>query len=143
MINCIFFNRRCCRATAYFFAANVMQIRAILSSVTLAVVIIVVAVPRPANDDRAVSGLNMKNPKDNILIRKIDGAETAGVSYPVFDKTSTITKGALRVVSFTSPETITGRRIYAGSAPEMLLINICSNANAIALVQTDISGDRW
>ena len=142
MINCIFFNPTLLPgATAYFSAANVMQIlRDLVSSVTLAVVIIVVAVPEGLPMMIAlVSGLNMKKLlKDNILIRKIDGAETAGSLNILFsDKTGTITKGALQVVSFTSPE---GNDYQSfESIPEqlreMLLINICGNTNAIALVQ--------
>ena len=81
MINCIFFNPTLLPgATTYFSMENIMQIlRDLVSSVTLAVVIIVVAVPEGLPMMIAlVSGLNMKKLlKDNILIRKIDGAETA------------------------------------------------------------------
>lgn len=141
MINCIFFNPVLLPgAEAYFSMANVMQILSdLVASITLAVVIIVVAVPEGLPMMIAlVSGLNMKKLlKDNILIRKIDGAETAGSLNILFsDKTGTITKGALQVVDFISPE---GKDYQSfESVPEklreMLLINICGNTNAVALV---------
>lgn len=74
MINCIFFNPTLLPgATTYFSMENIMQIlRDLVSSVTLAVVIIVVAVPEGLPMMIAlVSGLNMKKLlKDNILILK-------------------------------------------------------------------------
>ncbi|MCI8539585.1 MAG: calcium-translocating P-type ATPase, PMCA-type [Oscillospiraceae bacterium] len=141
MINCAFLNPTLLPgAASYFSGDNLMQIlRDLVSSVTLAVVIIVVAVPEGLPMMIAlVSGLNMKKLlKDNILIREIDGAETAGSLNILFsDKTGTITRGALQVVDFISPED----RDYQSfqSIPEqlreMLLINICGNTNAIALV---------
>lgn len=141
LINCAFINPTLAAgASSYFSMANIMQIlRDLVSSVTLAVVIIVVAVPEGLPMMIAlVSGLNMKKLlRDNILIRKIDGAETAGSLNILFsDKTGTITKGALQVASFVSPE---GKEYRAfGEIPkllrELLLINICGNTNAVALV---------
>lgn len=88
-------------ANAYFSMANFPQIFAdLVQALILAIVIIVVAVPEGLPMMIAlVSGLNMKKLlKDNILIRKIDGAETAGSLNLLFsDKTGTITKGALQV----------------------------------------------
>lgn len=140
-INCAFFTPTLINgAASYFSGANVMQIlRDLVSSVTLAVVIIVVAVPEGLPMMIAlVSGLNMKKLlKDNILIREIDGAETAGSLNILFsDKTGTITKGALQVVDFISPQGKEFQRFDAIPAPlrEMLLINICGNTNAVALV---------
>ena len=141
MVNCIFFNPTLLPgAPAYFSVENIMQIlRDLVSSITLAVVIIVVAVPEGLPMMIAlVSGLNMKKLlKDNILIRKIDGAETAGSLNILFsDKTGTITKGALQVVDFISPEGKDYQSFASIPDPlrEMLLINICGNTNAIALV---------
>lgn len=145
MINCIFFNPTLLPgALTYFSAENLMQIlRDLVSSVTLAVVIIVVAVPEGLPMMIAlVSGLNMKKLlKDNILIRKIDGAETAGSLNLLFsDKTGTITKGALQVVDFISAEDKEYQDF--GAIPpqlrEMLLINICGNTNAISLVNNGV-----
>lgn len=141
MVNCMFINPTLMPgALSYFSAENVLQIlRDVVSSVTLAVVVIVVAVPEGLPMMIAlVSGLNMKKLlKDNILIRKIDGAETAGSLNILFsDKTGTITKGALQVVDFVTPQ----NKDYQSfeSIPEklreMLLINICGNTNAIAII---------
>ncbi|MDR1218617.1 MAG: calcium-translocating P-type ATPase, PMCA-type [Treponema sp.] len=69
----------------------------------LAVIIIVMAVPEGLPLMIAiVSALNMgKMLKDNVLVRKIAGIETAGSLNVLFsDKTGTITKGKLEVVSF-------------------------------------------
>lgn len=141
MLNCVFFTPTLLPgAASYFSGANLMQIlRDLVSSITLAVVIIVVAVPEGLPMMVAlVSGLNMKKLlKDNILIREIDGAETAGSLNILFsDKTGTITKGALQVTSFISPEDkeYTDYTAIPQKLQEMLLINICGNTNAIALV---------
>ncbi len=143
MINCIFFDPTLMPgAVTYLSMANLMQIlRDLVSSITLAVVIIVVAVPEGLPMMIAlVSGLNMKKLlKDNILIRKIDGAETAGSLNILFsDKTGTITKGALQVVDFISPEGADYQSFQSipDQLREMLLINICGNTNAIALVNS-------
>lgn len=141
MINCIFFNPTLLPgAQTYLSMDNLMQIISdLVSSVTLAVVIIVVAVPEGLPMMIAlVSGLNMKKLlKDNILIRKIDGAETAGSLNILFsDKTGTITKGALQVVDFITPESKSYQRFDAipDKLREMLLINICGNTNTVAIV---------
>ncbi len=75
----------------------------ILDAVILAVIIIVMAVPEGLPLMIAiVSAQNMgKMLKDNVLVRKINGIETAGSLNILFsDKTGTITKGKLEVVSF-------------------------------------------
>lgn len=72
-------------------------------AVMLAVIIIVMAVPEGLPLMIAlVSALNMgKMLKDNVLVRKIVGIETAGSLNILFsDKTGTITKGKLEVVKF-------------------------------------------
>ncbi|WP_242844324.1 calcium-translocating P-type ATPase, PMCA-type [Candidatus Soleaferrea massiliensis] len=150
MINCMFLNPSIApEATTYFSMANWQEIvMDVVHSVTLAIVIIVVAVPEGLPMMIAlVSGLNMKKLlKDNILIRKIDGAETAGSLNILYsDKTGTITKGQLQVVSFYSSED----REYGdyGSIPdklrEMLLISIKGNTNAVCIENSgklEISG---
>lgn len=144
MINCMFINPTLAEgAVTYFSSANVVQIlKDLVESVTLAIIVIVVAVPEGLPMMVAlVSGLNMKKLlKDNILIRKIDGAETAGSLNILFsDKTGTITKGALQVGNFYSAED----REYGSfdSIPdklrEMVLINICGNTNAVCIVNND------
>ena len=75
----------------------------LVEAVMLAVIIIVVAVPEGLPLMIAiVSAQNMgKMLKDNILVRKISGIETAGSLNLLFsDKTGTITKGQLEAVAF-------------------------------------------
>ncbi len=74
-----------------------------VNAVILAVIIIVMAVPEGLPLMIAiVSALNMgKMLKDNVLVRKISGIETAGSLNILFsDKTGTITKGKLEAVVF-------------------------------------------
>jgi calcium-translocating P-type ATPase len=74
-----------------------------LHAVTLAVTVIVVAVPEglPMMITLVLS-MNMKRMlKDNILVRKLLGIETSGSINILFtDKTGTLTKGKLQVVNF-------------------------------------------
>ncbi|MBQ4396405.1 MAG: calcium-translocating P-type ATPase, PMCA-type [Clostridia bacterium] len=75
----------------------------IVNAVMFAVIIIVMAVPEGLPLMVAlVSAMNMnKMLKDNVLVRKIVGIETAGSLNILFsDKTGTITKGKLEVVTF-------------------------------------------
>ena len=75
----------------------------LVEAVMLAVIIIVMAVPEglPLMIS-IVSAQNMgKMLKDNVLVRKLSGIETAGSLNLLFsDKTGTITKGLLEVVTF-------------------------------------------
>ena len=78
----------------------------LLNAVTVAVTIIVCAVPEglPMLTSILLSFQSMKMAKDNVLVRKINGLETAGSLSLLFsDKTGTITEGRLSVV-----ELITG-----------------------------------
>lgn len=88
--------------SAYF--SNWMGvINDLVQAVMLAVIIIVMAVPEGLPLMIAlVSALNMsKMLKDNVLVRKIVGIETAGSLNILFsDKTGTITKGKLEAVTF-------------------------------------------
>ncbi|MDR0374597.1 MAG: calcium-translocating P-type ATPase, PMCA-type [Treponema sp.] len=75
----------------------------LIQAFMLAVIIIVMAVPEGLPLMIAiVSALNMgKMLKDNVLVRKIAGIETAGsLNFLFSDKTGTITKGKLEAVSF-------------------------------------------
>lgn len=87
-----------------YFAGGFANILAdFLDAVILAVIIIVMAVPEGLPLMIAlVSAMNMgKMLKDNVLVRKINGIETAGSLNILFsDKTGTITKGKLEVVTF-------------------------------------------
>ena len=90
-------------------------IRLIMDAVTVAVTIIVCAVPEglPMLTSILLSFQSLKMAKDNVLVRKINGLETAGsLSILYSDKTGTITEGRLSVVELS---TGTGR-IFEGSA---------------------------
>ena len=76
-------------------------IRLIMDAVTVAVTIIVCAVPEglPLLTSILLSLQSLKMAKDNVLVRKINGLETAGsLSLLYTDKTGTITEGRLSVV---------------------------------------------
>ena len=78
-------------------------VNSLVEAVMLAVIIIVMAVPEGLPLMIAiVSAQNMgKMLSDNVLVRKISGIETAGSLNLLFsDKTGTITKGLLEVVTF-------------------------------------------
>ncbi len=86
------------------YLANTTQVVSdLVQAIILAVIIIVMAVPEGLPLMIAiVSSLNMKKMlKDNVLVRTLMGIETAGSLNILFtDKTGTITKGKLEVVSF-------------------------------------------
>ena len=74
-----------------------------VQALILAVIIIVMAVPEGLPLMIAiVSSLNMRKMlNDHVLVRKLNGIETAGSLNLLFtDKTGTITKGQLEVVDF-------------------------------------------
>lgn len=76
-------------------------IRLIMDAVTVAVTIIVCAVPEglPMLTSILLSFQSLKMAKDNVLVRKINGLESAGSLSILFsDKTGTITEGRLSVV---------------------------------------------
>ncbi len=75
----------------------------ILYALTLCVTIIVVAVPEglPMMITLVLSSNMKRMLKDNVLVRKLTGIETAGSLNILFsDKTGTITKGKLEVINF-------------------------------------------
>ena len=79
----------------------------LIYSLTLSVTIIVVAVPEglPMMITLVLSSNMKKMLKDNVLVRKLVGIETTGSLNILFtDKTGTLTKGKLEVISFTSGE---------------------------------------
>ncbi|WDV45602.1 calcium-translocating P-type ATPase, PMCA-type [Clostridiaceae bacterium M8S5] len=86
----------------YFASGNLgTAVSDVVTAIILAIIIIVVAVPEGLPMMIAmVLSLNMKKLlKDNILVRKLIGIETAGSLNILFsDKTGTITKGLLEVV---------------------------------------------
>lgn len=88
----------------YFSAAHMDRLIAdLVKAAVLAVIIVVVAVPEGLPlMTMLVLSLNMKKLlKDNVLVRKLIGIETAGSLNVLYtDKTGTITKGHLEVVNF-------------------------------------------
>ena len=78
-------------------------VKFVMNAITVAVTIIVCAVPEglPMLTSILLSFQSMKMAKDNVLVRKINGLETAGSLSLLFsDKTGTITEGKLSVVEF-------------------------------------------
>lgn len=86
-----------------YFANMTAVLQDVVQAVILAIIIIVMAVPEGLPLMIAiVSSLNMRKMlRDNVLVRKLVGIETAGSLNLLFtDKTGTITKGKLEVVRF-------------------------------------------
>ncbi|MBR2571033.1 MAG: calcium-translocating P-type ATPase, PMCA-type [Clostridia bacterium] len=100
-------------------------IRLIMDAVTVAVTIIVCAVPEglPMLTSILLSFQSLRMAKDNVLVRKINGLETAGSLSILFsDKTGTITEGRLSVV-----EMATGNvRVYdaLSKMPPVLSVDV-------------------
>ena len=82
-----------------------------------------------------VSALNMgKMLKDNVLVRKIAGIETAGSLNIIFsDKTGTITKGQLEAVTFISGngQEYKSREQVVGELGKLLSVSIHHNTSAV------------
>ena len=75
----------------------------ILHALTLSVTIIVVAVPEglPMMITLVLSSNMKRMLKNNVLVRKLVGIETAGSLNILFtDKTGTLTKGKLEVIAY-------------------------------------------
>lgn len=86
-----------------YFADTAQVVSDIVSSVIIGIIVIVVAVPEGLPLMIAiVCSLNMKKMlKDNVLVRRLIGIETAGGLNILFtDKTGTITEGKLKVEKF-------------------------------------------
>lgn len=89
--------------SAYFSLGAVEVVKDIVEAVSLAVVIIVCAVPEglPLMISLVLMQNTSKMLEHNVLVRKAEGIETAGSLNILFsDKTGTITKGKLEVVEF-------------------------------------------
>lgn len=110
----------------------------LVSAIILAVIIIVMAVPEGLPMMIAmVLAQNMKKMlKDNVLVRKLVGIETAGSLNILFsDKTGTITKGQLEVVTF-----VTGNNNEISSYKEISnkikeKLNVCVKSTSLAVVE--------
>ena len=79
----------------------------LIYALTLTVTIIIVAVPEglPMMITLVLSSNMKRMLKDNVLVRKPTGIETSGnIEYLITDKTGTLTKGELEVISFVSSD---------------------------------------
>lgn len=108
----------------------------LIQALMLAVIIIVMAVPEGLPLMIAiVSAQNMgKMLKDNVLVRKIAGIETAGSLNILFsDKTGTITKGQLEAVTFVSGNGQEYRSYeqVVGELGRLLSVSIHNNTGAM------------
>ncbi|GHV52653.1 calcium-translocating P-type ATPase, PMCA-type [Synergistales bacterium] len=108
----------------------------VIQALMLAVIIIVMAVPEGLPLMIAiVSALNMgKMLKDNVLVRKTAGIETAGSLNILFsDKTGTITKGQLEAVVFLDGggKEYKSHEQVTGELGKLLSLSIRHNTNAM------------
>ncbi len=95
---------------SYFSLGAATIIQDIVEAVSLAVVIIVCAVPEglPLMISLVLMQNTSKMLDHNVLVRKAEGIETAGSLNILFsDKTGTITKGSLEVVEFFTADGVT------------------------------------
>ena len=107
-----------------------------ITAVELAVVIMVMAIPEGLPLMIAiVSAQNMgKMLKDNVLVRKVEGIETAGSINLLFsDKTGTITKGNLEAVLFVDGKGNEYKEAdnVIGGLGKLLSLSIRNNTNAV------------
>lgn len=108
----------------------------ILSALTLAVSITVVAVPEglPMMITVVLSSNMKKMAKDNVLVRKLVGIETSGnVNLLFTDKTGTLTKGDLRLKEYIIADGKSYTQVALQNAPKIkeylaLCANYCTNA---------------
>ena len=87
---------------SYIFISG-LSIESVISALTLSVTIIIVCVPEglPMMVTLVLSSNMKRMLKDNILVRKLVGIETSGCVNILFtDKTGTLTKGELEVISY-------------------------------------------
>ena len=132
-------------AVAAFCSADPMGVlNIIVEAIMLAVIIIVMAVPEGLPLMIAiVSAQNMgKMLKDNVLVRKISGIETAGSLNLLFsDKTGTITKGQLEVVTFLDGTAKFTEKFEELSKQKQELVSVSiRNNNGAVISGSDIVG---
>lgn len=119
-------------------------IRLVMDAVTVAVTIIVCAVPEglPMLTSILLSFQSLKMAKDNVLVRKINGLETAGSLSILFsDKTGTITEGRLSVVELANGDLQTYEK-FAELNPALAadLLNGIGVNNSAAVSEGNIIG---
>ncbi len=121
-------------------------IRLIMDAITVAVTIIVCAVPEglPMLTSILLSFQSLRMAKDNVLVRKINGLETAGSLSILFsDKTGTITEGHLSVAEMAVGSGSVFRKLADVDATlaQDVLIGIGANNSASASENEVIGGN--
>lgn len=121
-------------------------IRLIMNAVTVAVTIIVCAVPEglPMLTSILLSFQSLKMAKDNVLVRKINGLETAGSLSILFsDKTGTITEGKLSVVELATGNVSTFKELSMidHSLAADIIAGIGINNSSVASKDSIIGGN--
>lgn len=121
-------------------------IHLLMNAVTVAVTIIVCAVPEglPMLTSILLSFQSLRMAKDNVLVRKINGLETAGSLSILFsDKTGTITEGRLSVVEIATGNVHVYDALSKMSTPlaSDVVIGIGLNNSAIASDKQIIGGN--
>ena len=112
-------------------------VKLLIDAVTVAVTIIVCAVPEglPMLSSILQALQSLKMVKDNVLVRKINGLETAGSLSILFsDKTGTITEGRLSVVEMATggQDTFDNLTKITDSLRNDILIGVGVNNSSIA-----------
>ena len=120
----------------------------IINAVTVAVTIIVCAVPEglPMLTSILLSYQSLRMAKDNVLVRKINGLETAGSLSILFsDKTGTITEGRLSVVEIATGALETRTRMQLDEIPpawmDEIILGVGVNNGATASDGNIIGGN--
>ena len=103
--------------------------RLIIDAITVAVTIVVCAVPEglPMLTSMLMSFQSMQMAGDNVLVRKLNGLETAGSLNILFsDKTGTITEGRLTIAEIAQPDATVFKSF--GELPATLLEDLLIGA---------------
>ena len=121
-------------------------IKFLMNTITVAVTIIVCAVPEglPMLTSILLSFQSLKMTKDNVLVRKINGIETAGSLSLLFsDKTGTITEGRLSVVEMATGNVEIFKKLSQLPPPlsEDVIIGIGINNSAVVSDGSVIGGN--
>ena len=121
-------------------------IRLVIDAVTVAVTIIVCAVPEglPMLTSMLLSFQSLRMVKDNVLVRKINGLETAGSLSILFsDKTGTITEGKLSVAELSTGNVTVFEKL--SQMPSQLALDVITgigiNNSAVASEGAIIGGN--
>ena len=131
---------------AYFSMGAAKIVQDLIDAISLAVVIIVCAVPEglPLMISLVLMQNTSKMLDHNVLVRKAEGIETAGSLNILFsDKTGTITKGELEVVDFFTADgtSISAKELkHSGKVKGLLDLAIGKNTQAMYDVYHKVIG---